>query len=140
MAGTLWSPSMEALRDDVAVLSLFPRAAINVYVVGDVLIDAGVRQTTGKLLGALAGRAIAAHALTHAHPDHVGGSDAVVRTLGVPCWAPAGEAAGAAGARGGAPAGGAAAAAAGRPPAKPGPLGALLARGAGWTPVPVARE
>ena len=47
---------------------------INMYLVstpdGDVLIDAGTRWTTGRLLRQLRGRKLAMVALTHAHPDH----------------------------------------------------------------------
>ncbi len=59
---------------------------VNVFVVGDVLIDAGMPWDAGWLLGQLAGRDIAAHAITHAHPDHMGGSPAITRELGIPFW------------------------------------------------------
>jgi hypothetical protein len=38
------------------------------------------------------GRAIVAHAVTHAHPDHDGSSRAVSRRLDLPFWCPAGDA------------------------------------------------
>jgi glyoxylase-like metal-dependent hydrolase (beta-lactamase superfamily II) len=116
---------MEQLADGVARIPLAPRDAVNAYLIGDVLVDAGVRSHGPKLVGALAGRPVAAHALTHAHPDHVGGSAHVATSLSVPVWAPAGDAD---------------AVEAGRPPAKPGRFGALLARGGGFAPVPVARR
>lgn len=63
----------------------FPNA-INTYLVGDVLVDAGARFDRRKILGQLRGREVRAHALTHAHSDHQGASRAVCQTLGVPFW------------------------------------------------------
>jgi hydroxyacylglutathione hydrolase len=63
----------------------FPNA-INTYLVGDVLVDAGARFDTRKILGQLRGREVRAHALTHAHSDHQGASRTVCQTLGVPFW------------------------------------------------------
>ena len=83
---------MNEFAEGVWQLPLTPRNAVNVYVVGDVLVDAGTAGMGKKLPAKLGGRAIAAHALTHAHPDHVGGSKAVVDALKVPFWAPAGDA------------------------------------------------
>jgi len=71
---------------------LAPRSAVNAYLVGDVLVDAGTAALGRRLPGLLAGRTVAAHAITHAHPDHVGGSAHVCATLGVPLWAPEGDA------------------------------------------------
>ena len=66
--------------------------AINTYLVGDVLIDAGARFDTKPILSQLEGRALSAHALTHAHPDHQGASKAVCERFGVPYWVPAKDA------------------------------------------------
>jgi hydroxyacylglutathione hydrolase len=63
----------------------FPNA-INTYLVGDVLIDAGARFDGRKILRQLRGREVAAHALTHAHSDHQGASKLVCETLAVPFW------------------------------------------------------
>jgi len=63
-----------------------PRNVINVYLVGDVLIDAGTRQAEGRILRQLQGQTVTAHALTHAHPDHQGSSHAVCERLGIPLW------------------------------------------------------
>jgi hydroxyacylglutathione hydrolase len=60
----------------------------NAYLVGDVLIDAGCRQSTGRILKQLDGHEVTAHALTHAHPDHQGASRDVCEKLGVPYWCP----------------------------------------------------
>jgi glyoxylase-like metal-dependent hydrolase (beta-lactamase superfamily II) len=54
--------------------------------VGDVLIDAGTSTAHKGILRQLEGRTVAAHALTHAHPDHFGSSHAVCEALGVPLW------------------------------------------------------
>lgn len=83
---------MQQLADDVWQLSGFPPNAVNVYVIGDVLIDAGMRQDRRRILKQIDGRGIAAHALTHAHPDHYGASHAVCDRLGIPLWCGAGDA------------------------------------------------
>jgi hydroxyacylglutathione hydrolase len=83
---------MRQVADGVWQIPLAPRESVNAYVLGDVLVDAGTNGMGKKLPGRLGGRAITAHALTHAHPDHVGGSKAVLDALGVPFWAPAGDA------------------------------------------------
>jgi hydroxyacylglutathione hydrolase len=59
---------------------------LNVYVIGDVLIDAAMPWDAGRLLHWLTGRALSAHALTHAHPDHMGASHAICQRLGLPFW------------------------------------------------------
>jgi hydroxyacylglutathione hydrolase len=83
---------MHQVAEDVWQHSVLPRNGINVYVVGDVLVDAATKQHAGGVVKAVAGRGIAAHAITHAHPDHVGGSKKVCEALGVPFWSPAGDA------------------------------------------------
>lgn len=77
---------MDELADGVWQLSGFPKNGINVYVLGDVLIDAGMRLDRGRILKRVAGRDIKVHALTHAHPDHYGASRAVCEQLGIPLW------------------------------------------------------
>ena len=65
----------------------------NAYVVGDVLVDAGSKgKQAQRALAAVAGREVLAHLITHAHPDHAGGSQLVVDRLGVPVWAGRGDA------------------------------------------------
>jgi hydroxyacylglutathione hydrolase len=80
------------LADDVWMLRGFPPNAINVYVIGDVLIDAATRYAGRRILRELRGRPVSAHALTHAHPDHQGASHQVCSTLGIPYWVPEGDA------------------------------------------------
>jgi len=84
--------SMHQIAEDVWQHSVTPRNGINVYVIGDVLVDAATKQHAKKILKAAAGRSISAHAITHAHLDHVGGSKRVVEALDVPFWSPAGDA------------------------------------------------
>jgi hydroxyacylglutathione hydrolase len=82
---------MKRLAEDVYQLQGWPPNAINVYVIGDVLIDAATRQGEKRIMRQIAGRAIDAHALTHAHPDHQGSSHAVCEKLGVPLWCGQGD-------------------------------------------------
>lgn len=77
---------MIALADGLFQLGGFPPNAINVYLMGGVLVDAGTRFDRKRILRQLRGRAVTAHALTHAHPDHQGASHAVCEALGVPLW------------------------------------------------------
>ncbi len=69
-------------------IPLAPREAVNAYLLGDVLVDAGTPGMGKKLPDRLAGRPVAVHAITHAHGDHVGGSKAVCDALGTELWAP----------------------------------------------------
>ncbi len=82
---------MRALADDLWQLDGRPANQVNVYVIGDVLVDAGTRLDAGRVLRQVEGREIAAHALTHAHPDHYGASHAVCERLEIPLWCGAGD-------------------------------------------------
>ncbi|HVF79380.1 MAG TPA: MBL fold metallo-hydrolase [Solirubrobacteraceae bacterium] len=77
---------MRALADGVHQLKGMPPNAINVYLVGDVLVDAGTPSAKKRILEQLAGRKVRTHVVTHAHPDHFGSSHAVCAALGVPLW------------------------------------------------------
>jgi hydroxyacylglutathione hydrolase len=77
---------MKQLADDVYVLEGFPPYAINVYLLGEVLVDSGTRFAATRILRRLHGRSISTHALTHAHPDHQGSSHAICEALGIPLW------------------------------------------------------
>jgi glyoxylase-like metal-dependent hydrolase (beta-lactamase superfamily II) len=77
---------LKQLADDVHLLRGFPPNAINVYLMGDVLVDAGTRRAGRRILEQLRGRAVTLHALTHAHPDHQGASHEVCEQLGIPLW------------------------------------------------------
>lgn len=77
---------MRELADGVFMLRGFPPNAINVYLVADVLIDAGTRQAERRIMKQISGKSVSAHALTHAHPDHQGASHAVCERLKIPLW------------------------------------------------------
>jgi hydroxyacylglutathione hydrolase len=62
----------------------FPAHAINAYLVGDVLIDAGTRWARKRFLKLLRGRPLSMVALTHCHPDHQGSARAVCEAFNVP--------------------------------------------------------
>ena len=116
---------MHQIAEDVHMIALLPRSGVNAYLIGDVLVDAGVKQTAKRLLGQLQGHAVNAHALTHAHYDHAGGSKQVVEALDVPMWAPAGDAE---------------AVETGTPVFADGPMKPLVSRGGGFDAVPVTRR
>jgi glyoxylase-like metal-dependent hydrolase (beta-lactamase superfamily II) len=82
---------MKQLAEDVYLLRGWPPNAINVYVVGDVLIDAATRQGEKRIMRQIAGRQLSAHALTHAHPDHQGSSHAICERLQIPLWCGQGD-------------------------------------------------
>jgi hydroxyacylglutathione hydrolase len=82
---------MRQLAPDVRLLRGFPPNAINVYLVGDVLIDAATRQGEKRIMRQIAGETVNAHALTHAHPDHQGASHAICQRLGIPLWCGVGD-------------------------------------------------
>jgi glyoxylase-like metal-dependent hydrolase (beta-lactamase superfamily II) len=68
------------------MLSGFPPNGINIYVMGDVLVDAGTRHSGRRIFRQIEGHAIRVHALTHAHPDHQGASKEVCDKLGIELW------------------------------------------------------
>ena len=81
---------MKELADGVWHLKCLPGLpwAVNAYLAGEVLIDAGCRQSTRRILKQLDGHEVRVHALTHAHPDHQGASRQVCEELGIPFWCP----------------------------------------------------
>jgi len=83
---------MRTLAEDVHQLAGRPPHTINVYLVGDVLVDAGTPGARRRILRELAGREVRTHLVTHAHPDHFGSSHAVCEALGLPLWTGAGDA------------------------------------------------
>ena len=116
---------MIEIAPDVFHLALVPRNAINAYVIGDVIVDAGVASSAKKIVKAVEGRSVRALTLTHAHVDHVGGGRRLVDTLELPVWAPAGDADDVR---------------TGEPAVKPGRLRPLMAFAGGFDGVEVARE
>jgi len=82
----------EQVAERVWRIPLAPLDAINCYLLDDVLVDAGVRFSGARIRRALQGRRLAAHALTHVHPDHQGASKQVCEKFRVPLWCGAGDA------------------------------------------------
>jgi len=83
---------MESVAENVYLLRGTPKYAINIYLMGDVLLDAGSRMAEQRILAQLEGRNVSAHAITHAHPDHQGSSHAVCEKLDIPLLCGVGDA------------------------------------------------
>jgi glyoxylase-like metal-dependent hydrolase (beta-lactamase superfamily II) len=87
---------MREIADGLFALEMqiegYPAYAIGIHLMGDVLVDAGIHPFAEQILGELEGYDVGAHALTHAHMDHVGASHAVCEALSLPLYAPAAEA------------------------------------------------
>ena len=62
---------MKRLIDGLYLLRGFPPFAINVYLMGDVIVDAGTRHATRRILRQVRGHPVSALALTHAHPGRL---------------------------------------------------------------------
>jgi hydroxyacylglutathione hydrolase len=78
---------VKQLADGVWHINTVPLPnAINAYLIEDVLVDAGARQSGGSILRQLRGHTVRAHALTHAHPDHQGSSHDLCVKLELPFW------------------------------------------------------
>jgi glyoxylase-like metal-dependent hydrolase (beta-lactamase superfamily II) len=77
---------MHEIAPDVFHLPVMPRNAVNTYLLGDVLVDTGMRTSAKKIQSALEGRDVKAIALTHAHGDHGGSARKLSAELGVPVW------------------------------------------------------
>lgn len=74
------------LAPGVWQVPLLPLQGLNAYLVGDVVVDAGLPSSERRLLDALAGRQLTAHVLTHAHPDHQGATAALCEARSIPLW------------------------------------------------------
>jgi hydroxyacylglutathione hydrolase len=77
---------VKQVAEGVWALAGLPPNAINVFLVGDVLVDAGTRFAKNRILRQLRGHAVHTHVLTHAHPDHQGATHAVCERLNIPVW------------------------------------------------------
>src|SRR3954470_10816800 len=77
---------MRQIAPGVFHLPLLPRNGVNAYLLGDVLVDTGLRTSAGGIKEALGGRELTAIALTHAHGDHGGSARKLARELGLPVW------------------------------------------------------
>jgi glyoxylase-like metal-dependent hydrolase (beta-lactamase superfamily II) len=75
---------MRQVARDVWLLHGFPANGFNVYLAGDVLIDAGTRWARSRILRQISGRKVSLMALTHVHPDHQGSAAAVCARYRVP--------------------------------------------------------
>src|SRR5690349_3625041 len=82
---------MKQLAKGVWRLRQFPLPSINVYLVGDVLIDAGGRPDRRRIFAEIEGRELSLLALTHVHPDHQGAAKAVCEARGIPLGCHAGD-------------------------------------------------
>jgi hydroxyacylglutathione hydrolase len=83
---------IEHVAPDLLRLSFGPvHDGINIYLLGDVLVDSGPSWQGAKLLGALRGRPVTGHAITHAHFDHQGASHFISEALGIPVWCGEGD-------------------------------------------------
>lgn len=96
-------------------LAVMPGDRVNVYLLADVLVDAGFRFSGGRILEAIrtlererargdadgdpptaasgvdSPALVRAHALTHPHPDHQGASALLCSRLELPLWCGAGD-------------------------------------------------
>ena len=63
---------MKNLAPDVWRLKEFPAPSVNIYLIGDALIDAGRRWDRKRVFAEIEGREIAMLALTHAHVTMAG--------------------------------------------------------------------
>jgi hydroxyacylglutathione hydrolase len=69
--------------EDVQRLALAPRAMLNAYLVGDVVVDAGLPGQGAAIVRMIADRPVRRHVLTHPHLDHAGGSAHVCQAFGL---------------------------------------------------------
>ncbi len=75
---------MKELAPGVWRLKQLPGPTVNVYLAGDVLIDAGTRWDRRRIFAELEGRELSMLALTHVHPDHQGVAKDVCEARGIP--------------------------------------------------------
>ena len=77
---------MREIAPDVFHIPVLPRNGVNTYLVGDVLVDTGIRTSAKKIKEAIGDRTLQAIALTHAHGDHGGSARKLSNELGLPVW------------------------------------------------------
>ena len=75
---------MQRVAEGVWLLSGRPAYAVNVYLAGNILFDAGTRWARRRIVRQLQGQRPALVALTHCHPDHQGAAHAVCTHFNVP--------------------------------------------------------
>ena len=74
---------MKELAPGVWRLKQLPAPTVNVYLVGDVLIDAGSRWDRHRIFSEIESRELSLLALTHVHPDHQGVAKGVCEARGI---------------------------------------------------------
>jgi glyoxylase-like metal-dependent hydrolase (beta-lactamase superfamily II) len=82
---------MRQIVPGVWQLAGFPRDMVNVYLMGDVLVDTATRWAFGRILRQLGKRRPSLIALTHCHPDHQGAAAALCEHFRVPLACPAAD-------------------------------------------------
>jgi glyoxylase-like metal-dependent hydrolase (beta-lactamase superfamily II) len=75
---------VKQLAPGVWRLKQFPAPSVNIYLAGDVLIDAGTRWDRGRVFAEIEERDLSLLALTHVHPDHQGVAKDVCEARGIP--------------------------------------------------------
>jgi len=82
------APRLREIADGVHLGALAPAGLLHTVLLegpdGDVVVDAGLPWSGGRLALLLAGRDVVEHAVTHAHGDHVGASAWLCRHTGAP--------------------------------------------------------
>lgn len=76
--------ALKQVAPGVERLGQFPMPMVNVYLAGDILIDAGTTWDRFRIPRQLKGRGISALALTHVHPDHQGLAREICRERDIP--------------------------------------------------------
>ena len=79
-----WRTLMRELSPNLWQLGGFPPNAFNVYLIGDVLIDAATRWGSGRILRQIGDRKPSMLALTHVHPDHQGCARMICERYAIP--------------------------------------------------------
>jgi glyoxylase-like metal-dependent hydrolase (beta-lactamase superfamily II) len=77
---------IKEIAKDVFQIPVFPRFSINVYLIENILIDAGIKNSGTKIVKAIGKREVSAHAITHAHADHQGASNFLCNYYQIPFW------------------------------------------------------
>ncbi len=75
---------MKQVAPGVFRLGQFPRPMVNVYLAGDVLIDAGTTWDRFRIPRQVRHRPLSMLALTHVHPDHQGMAREICRSRDIP--------------------------------------------------------
>ena len=77
-------PEAEPIAEGVWLLAGRPRHAVNIYVIGDVLVDAGTRHSARRIRRQVGHLSLSAHVLTHGHMDHMGASHEICEEFDLP--------------------------------------------------------